>query len=482
MNGDAVVEVRLGGAHLHGHAEALQDLVHGKADAVQAGHLLFRADADQFHPGGLAMLGQRRVHGGELAAVDLDLIFTVFGDGFRLGQPYGADGWVAEHHCRHQIVVEVLIGLVVEQPLGETAARRDGYRGELDAAGVVTDGIEVGDGGILELVGRDKALLVERDTGGGQVEVVGGRDTADGPDQAVDGEVATIFQLQGQALVGVLDHGFRNGVGVQLGSFLRHDLHQGLVDHGVEVAQRCVLAHHQVGLGAEGLHHAGDLHRDIAGTHHGNPFGLFLQLEEAVGVDAQFGTRNGRHFWAAAGGDQYVIGAVLLAVHLDGVAADEAGEALDDGDLVLAQHVLVGLMNAADIGLAGLDQLGPAEVVESGVEAVVGAIFQGIGDLAGIPHGLLRHAADVDASSTQLFGFNQGNFLTVHGSPVGRGDAAAAAADGDIVKMLCHCEVLRSLRMQSQHDGDKAAGSQEPALSYVGSAGEYGTGRRCPVR
>ncbi len=471
MDGDAVVEVRLGGPHLHGDTEALQDLVHGEADAVQADHLLFRPDTDQLHPGGLAMLGQRRVHGGELAAVDLDLILTVFGDSFRLGQPYGADGWVAEHHGRHQIVVEVLVWLVVEQPLGETTARRDGDRGELDPAGVVTDGIEVGDGGVLELVGRDKALLVQRDAGGGQVQVVGGRDAADGPDQAVDGEVATIFQLQGQAVVSVLDHGFRNGVGVQFGPFLRHDLHQGLVDHGIEVAQRRVLAHHQMGLGAKRLHHAGDLHSDIAGPHHGHPFWLALQLEEAVGVDAQLGPRDGRHFGAATGGDQDVIGAVLLAIDLDGVAADEAGEALDDGDLVLAQHVLVGLMNAADIGLAGLDQLGPAEVVEGGVEAVVGAISQGIGDLARIPHGLLRHATDVDAGTAQLFGFDQGDALAVHGGPVGRGDTAAAATDGDIVKMLCHCEVLRSLRMQSQHDGDKVAGSQEPAFSSAGWAG-----------
>ncbi|MNS75291.1 hypothetical protein D3C72_1087990 [compost metagenome] len=207
-----------------------------------------------------------------------------------------------------------------------------------------------------------------------------------------------------------------------------------------------------------------------------------MQIEEAVGVDAEFGARYGRDFGAAAGGDQYVIGAVLLAINLDGVAADETGEALDDGDLVLAQHVLVGLVDAANIGLTGLDQLGPAEVIEGGVEAVVGPVSQGIGDLAGIPHGLLRHAADVDAGTPQLFGFNQGDFLAIHGSPVGRGDAAAAAADGDIVKMLCHCEVLRSLRMQSQHDGDKVAGSQEPALSSAGSADGYGTGHPGQVR
>lgn len=482
MDSDTVVKVCLGGTHLHGDAETLQDLVHRKADTVQTDHFLFRADTDQLHPGGLAMLGQRRVHGGELAAVDLHLIFTIFGDGFRLGQANGADGRVAEHHGRYQIVVEVLVRLVVKQPFGETTARRDGHRGELDATGVVTHRIDVGDGGVLELVGRDEALLVQRDACGSQIEVVGSRYAADGPDQAVDGEVAAIFQLQGQAVVSVLEHGSGNGVGVQLGPFLRHDFDQCLVDHGVEVAQRGVLAHHQMGLGAERLHHASDLHRDVARTDHGNPLGLVLQVKETVGVDTQLGTRDRRNFRAATGGDQDVVGRVVLAIDLDGVAADEAGEALDHGDLVLAQHVLIGLVDAADVGLAGLDQLGPAEVVEGGVETVVGAIFQGIGDLAGIPHGLLRYAADVDAGSTQLFGFNQGDFLAIHGSPVGRGDTAAAATDGDIVKMLCHCEVLRSLRMQSQHDGDKAAGSQEPALSYVGAAGEYGTGRRCPVR
>ncbi len=247
MDCDTVVEVRLGGPHLHGDAKALQDLVHGKADAMQTDHLLFRANADQFHPGRLAMLGQRRVHGCELAAVDLHLTLAIFGDGFRLGQANGADGRVAENHGRHQIVVEVLVRLVVEQPFGEATTRCDGYRRELDATCVVTDGIDVGNGSILELVGRDKALLVQFDTCGGQFEVVGSRNTADGPDQAVDGEVATIFQLQGQAVVSVLEHGLGNGVGMQFGSFLRHDFDQCLVDHGIEIAQRGVLAHYQMG-------------------------------------------------------------------------------------------------------------------------------------------------------------------------------------------------------------------------------------------
>lgn len=282
MNGDTVVEVRLGGTHLHSDAKALQDLVHRKTDAMQTDHLLFRADADQFHPGRLAMLGQRRVHCGELAAVDLHLLLTIFGDGFRLGQANGADGRVAEDHGWHQVVVEVLVRLVVEQPFGEATARCNGYRRELDATSVVTYCIDVGNGSILELVGRDKALLVQRDTGGGQIQVVGSRDATDGPDQAVYGEVATIFQLQGQAVVSVLEHGLGNGVGMQLGPFLRHDFDQCLVDHGIEIAQRRVLAHHQMGLGAQRLHHPGDLDGDIAGTHYRNPFGLALQVKETV--------------------------------------------------------------------------------------------------------------------------------------------------------------------------------------------------------
>ena len=429
---------------------------------MQADHFLVRADADQFHPGGLAMLGQGRIHGGELAAIDLHLRLAIFGDGFRFGQAYGADGGMAEHHGRHQIVVEVLSGLVVEQPLREATACRDGHRGELDAAGVVTHRIEVGDGGVLELVGRNIALLVQGDAGGGQVEAVGGGGAANGPDQAVHREVAAIFQLQGQAVVGVLDHGLGDGVVVQPGPFGGHDLHQCLLDHGVEAAQGALLAHHQVGFRTEGLHHPGDLDRDIAGADHGDPFGLALQGEEAVGVDAVFGPRDGRHLGAAAGGDQYVIGTVLLAIHLDGVAVDKAGEAPDDSDAVLAQHVLVGLVDATYIGLTGLHQPGPAEVVEGGVEAVVGSVSEGIGDLAGIPHGLLGDTADVDAGSPQIFGFNQGYFFAVHGGAIGGGYAATAAADGDIVEMLCHWVGSPLVEGAIPDDGDKRVGSQAP--------------------
>src|SRR5690606_31014143 len=85
------------------------------------------------------------------------------------------------------------------------------------------------------------------------------------------------------------------------------------------------------------------------------------------------------------------------------------------------------------------DQPVPVEAVQRGVEAVVGpVVMNGFGDLRRVPHDFLGHAAHIDAGAAKLFGLDQRAFLSVHGGAVGGRDAAAAAADGDVVVVLGH--------------------------------------------
>jgi hypothetical protein len=47
-------------------------------------------------------------------------------------------------------------------------------------------------------------------------------------------------------------------------------------------------------------------------------------------------------------------------------------------------------------------------------------------------------AADVDAGAAEIFSFNQRALLAIHCRTVDGGDAAAAAADSDVIIMFAH--------------------------------------------
>ena len=144
----------------------------------------------------------------------------------------------------------------------------------------------------------------------------------------------------------------------------------------------------------------------------------------------------------AAGGDQDMVSGDRLAVHFHGMGIDKAREAFDHVDVVLTQHVVVGGMNAVDIGAAAGDQLLPVEMVDGGIETVVRAVkMNRFADLRRMPHHFFRHAADVDAGAAQRFGFNQRALLAVHGRTVNRGDTAATAADGEVIIMFAHAHM-----------------------------------------
>ncbi|MNT39750.1 hypothetical protein D3C72_1760220 [compost metagenome] len=112
------------------------------------------------------------------------------------------------------------------------------------------------------------------------------------------------------------------------------------------------------------------------------------------------------------------------------MGVDKAREAFDHVDFVFTQHVVVGIMNAVDISGAVGDQLLPVKRVDGGIETVIRAVqVDGLGDLCRMPHNFFRYTTHVYAGAAQFFGFNQCAFLAVHGCPVDRCDAAAAAAN-----------------------------------------------------
>ena len=70
VDGDRVVEVRLGGAHLHRHCKALQHFVHVVADEMDPDHALLLSGAHQLHGRDDAARRQCMAHGRELGLVD----------------------------------------------------------------------------------------------------------------------------------------------------------------------------------------------------------------------------------------------------------------------------------------------------------------------------------------------------------------------------------------------------------------------------
>ena len=334
----------------------------------------------------------------------------------------------------------MLVRLVVEQALGETTARRNGDRRQLNRAGVIADRINARYAGVLEFIDDDIAFFVGFYAGHAQVEIIVRRFTANRPDQAIDGLAAAIFQLKRQATVRVFHHRFWHGVGVQGWAFGVHHFNQRIDNQRVKAAQRRVFTYEQVRFCAQAVNHAGQFHRNVSRANNGNAFWQGRQFEETVGVDAVFHARDVRVARTTTGGDQDVIGGDRLAVHFDRFRVHKAGETVDNVNVIFTQHVVVRGVNAVDVGGTAGDQFVPVEVVDGGVKAVVRAVhMDSFTDLRRMPHHFLRYTAHVHAGAAQRFGFNQRALLAVHGRTVDGGDAAAAAADCDVVIMLSHC-------------------------------------------
>ena len=102
MDRHAVVKVRLGGAHLDGHPEALEHLVTAAADHVKADHPLLRALADQLHHRLRLPGGHRVIQRSELGLVHNHIITTKLLSRIFLSQTDTSD--LNEEDYYHQVL------------------------------------------------------------------------------------------------------------------------------------------------------------------------------------------------------------------------------------------------------------------------------------------------------------------------------------------------------------------------------------------
>ena len=82
---------------------------------------------------------------------------------WRSDQPHGADRRVAENDRRNLLVLEVPFGLAAEEPVAQAPPGGDRHRRERQRPGDVADGVDARHVRILEIVGDDVALRIERD-------------------------------------------------------------------------------------------------------------------------------------------------------------------------------------------------------------------------------------------------------------------------------------------------------------------------------
>ena len=438
MQGDGVVQVALGRAHAQRHSESLQHLVRAQPDDVHPDHLLPRAHRDQFH-GGLPLARRECVvHGCESAGVDLHGI-AVFRPGLGLGQADGPDRRVAEDHGRYLRIVEPTFRLAAKQAVGQPAGGGDRHRRQRRLAVDVAHGVDAGHAGVLEFVGGNVAFGIGLDPGRLEIQTVGQRYPAGGPDQAVEAvEMLTVVERQAQGVV-VASRDRRDlGAGQQADAVFQHLFGQHLAQHGVEAPQQMFAAQHQGDVGAERIEHAGQFHGDVAGADDGHAARLLLELEEPVGGDAQFGPRHLGHLGPAADGDADVIRGHAAAVHIQGPGIDEPGRALDEIDVGIGEVVAIPAVDAGHIGIPCRLQASPVETAALDIEAVAGGVFDRMPQIGREPHHLLGHAAEIHAGTTQATLLDHRAAPAVGRGPLGDRQPAAARPDGDevVVRIL----------------------------------------------
>src|SRR5690606_24012537 len=120
------------------------------------------------------------------------------------------------------------------------------------------------------------------------------------------------------------------------------------------------------------------------------------------------------------------------------VRAGETRAAADQRNTAPREISRVNVVQARDVGIALALQRREIEPAYLERKAVLGRVCESGGELGGVPHDLLWHAADIDAGSTEASRLDDNGTRTVLRGALRTGEPAAAATDDGKIVLFRH--------------------------------------------
>eukprot|EP00050_Salpingoeca_kvevrii_P006715 m.291178 g.291178 ORF g.291178 m.291178 type:complete len:515 (-) comp12428_c0_seq1:41-1585(-) len=442
VDGNAVVKVALGCAHLHGDSKALENLVDAHTNHVQANNTLLRTGTDDLHRRLDLVLSHGVVHVGKGGLVDLEVVLTKLLSGLLFAVTTGANGRVAENDRGNHVPVLLELRLGLKEAVGELAADRNGNGSELDVATNVAESIDAINVRVLELVDLDVAIL-ELDPRGFQANVRVGASTNGKENTVVVLKLDLFAALLGadNNVFAVLAQSRDVCVFDNLNASAGHLSKQLRADCLVEAAKDLLSADHELDVAAKGIEDARHLDGNVASANDSAALGQLLELEKAVAGDAQLLARDAGPGRTAAGGNDNVLCPVRVASDLDGVGRSKLGKTLNLLNAALAEVGLVDAVQALDVGIALRLEGGKVKRAALSVKAVLGVVANHVSVHGCVEHDLLWHAANVDTGATHAAHLNDSSLDAKLGRATSHANAARATTNHKKIKHLCrsHC-------------------------------------------
>src|SRR3954468_11859556 len=431
MDADGGVELRLGGAELHGDGDALDHFAGVGADHVRADDALaFRVD-DELHERPILALGERELERTEVGLVDVDhavALARLF-----LAQSHGCEVGMREHCGRYVVVVDRR-RLAAKERAREPHRLGGGDRREVDAVGDVADGVDGIHARFGILVDQDRAIGPELHARGFEPEVRRVRPAPGGEEHQVRLLVRAVGVADLEA-VGVFDDLRRLAAEVDLEALVAHLVGDPVAHLGVEAAQQALAAVREHRLDAEAVEDGSALERDVAAADHQRSLRKPLEVERFVrgnGALAPFDRRDDR---PRARGDEDVPRAVFLALHFDRVRIEDRRPRAMDLDAGDVEDALVDRVEARDLLVLVGEKRRPVELGLTGGPAIRLRDLEFFAPMRGVGEKLLRDAADVDAGAAEAARLGDRHLRAIGRADAARAHAAGAGAYGEEVEI-----------------------------------------------
>ncbi|MNP27066.1 hypothetical protein D3C76_1199520 [compost metagenome] len=226
------------------------------------------------------------------------------------------------------------------------------------------------------------------------------------------------------------------------------------------------------------MENTGELDGDIATAHHQHAAWQVLEEERLVGGDRQFLAGDVRYLGPATGGNEDVLGGVALTVDFHFIGTGHPRMALQQRHAAVDQQVAVDAVEALDFAVLVGNQRTPVEVPLFQGPAEACCLLKLIGHMGPVHQQLFRHAANVDASTTQVAALGHRHLRTKARSETRRTHTAGTGTNHEQIKIVGHVFSLLGWRPAYRRWPSQTKKPSPRSMPSVGVRGRCAAHRR----